>query len=140
MVIDGDVEGLGAGARITMRTVAGGADAGLEKAAKLFNIKMKQFAGSGAFVTEDRRLGRIQGGQAIEAMTSEDAGKGSFGDGKNHEDLGVRPALATESEDLVFELRRRLARLPPRNGGEVLQPVRGAGELGTFEPLADSFF
>ena len=78
MVINGDVEGLGARARITMRTVAGGADAGLEKAAKLFNIKMKQLAWNGTFVTEDRRLGRIEGSQTIEAMTTEDAGKGSF--------------------------------------------------------------
>jgi hypothetical protein len=78
MVIDGDVEGLSAGAGIAMRTVAGGANAGLEKAAKLFNIKMKELAGSGAFVTKDRRFGRIEGGQAVEAMTSEDAGKGSF--------------------------------------------------------------
>ena len=140
MVIDGDVKGLGAGAGIAMGTVAGGADAGLVKAAKLFNIKMKEIAGGGAFVTQDRRLGRIEGGQAIEAMTSEDAGKGSFGDGKNHEDLGVRTALAAEGEDLGFEFGRRLAWLTLRDGGTILQPLRRAGELGTFEPFADSFF
>ena len=78
MVINGDVEGLGARARITMRTVAGGADAGLEKAAKLFNIKMKQLAWRGAFVTQDWRLGRIEGSQAMEAVAIENAGKGSF--------------------------------------------------------------
>jgi hypothetical protein len=78
MVIDGDVKGLEAGAWIAVGTVAGGADAGLEKAAKLFNIKMKQLAGSGAFVTKDRRLGRIECRQAVEAMAFEDAGKGSF--------------------------------------------------------------
>jgi hypothetical protein len=78
MVIDGDVKGLDAGARIAMGTIAGGADARLEKAAKLFNIKMKELAGGIAFVTQDRRLGRIEGGEAIEAMTLEDAGKGSF--------------------------------------------------------------
>ena len=78
MVINGDVERLGAGAGIAMGTVAGGADAGLEKTAKLFNIKMKQLPWGGAFVTEDRRLGRIEGRQAVEAMTLEDAGKGSF--------------------------------------------------------------
>ena len=139
MVIDGDVEGLGAGAWIAMGTVAGGADAGLEKAAKLFNIKMKQLAGGGAFVTEDRRLGRIESGEAIEAMTSEDAGKGSFRDGKNHEHLSVRTALAAEGEDLGFEVGRGLARLASRDGGTVLQPLRGAGELGTNEPLADGF-
>ena len=78
MIIDGDVEGLGAGTWIAMGTVAGGADAGLVKAAKLFNIKMKQLAGSGAFITQDRRFGRVEGGQAIEAMALEDTGKGSF--------------------------------------------------------------
>jgi hypothetical protein len=48
VIIDGDVEGLGAGAWIAVGTVAGGADAGLEEAAKLFNIKMKELTGSGA--------------------------------------------------------------------------------------------
>ncbi len=41
MVINGDMEGLDTGAWVAMGTIAGGADAGLEKAAKLFNIKMK---------------------------------------------------------------------------------------------------
>ena len=109
MIINGDVEGLDPGAGIAMGTIAGGADAGVMKAAKLFNIKMKQLAGSGAFITQDRRLGRIEGRQVIEAMTSEDAGKGSFGDGKNHEDLSVRTALTAEGEDLIFELRGCLA-------------------------------
>ena len=78
MIVDGDMEGLDAGAGIAVRTIAGGADAGLVEAAKLFNIKMKELAGGIAFVTQDRRLGRIEGGQAIEAMALEDAGKGSF--------------------------------------------------------------
>ena len=78
MIIDGDVERLDAGAWIAVGAITGGADAGLEKAAQLFNIKMKQLAGHGAFVTHDRRLGRIEGSQAVEAMTLDDAGKGSF--------------------------------------------------------------
>ena len=40
MIIDGDVEGLDARAWVAVGTVAGGADAGLMEAAKLFNIKM----------------------------------------------------------------------------------------------------
>lgn len=139
MVINGDMEGLDAGAWIAMGTVACGADARMVKTAKLFNIKMKQLAWSGAFVAHDRRLGRIQSGEAIEAMTSEDAGKGSFGDGKNHEDLSVGTALATESEDLVFEMWWGLARLTQRYGGAIIQTLRRAGELGTFDPLADGF-
>jgi len=51
VVVDGDVEGLDTGARIAMGTVAGGSDAGMVKAAKLFNIKMQELTGSGAFVT-----------------------------------------------------------------------------------------
>jgi hypothetical protein len=78
MVIDGDVEGFGAGAWIAVRTIAGGADARLKKAAKLFNIKMKELAWRGAFVTHDGRLGWIEGSQAVEAVPLEDAGKGSF--------------------------------------------------------------
>jgi hypothetical protein len=78
MIVDGDVEGLDAGAWIAVGTIAGGPDAGLEETAKLFNIKVKELAGSGAFVTQNRRLGRIEGGQAIETVPFEDTGKGSF--------------------------------------------------------------
>lgn len=78
MVIDGDVERLDARARIAVGPVAGGANAWLVKAAKLFNIKMKQLTGGGTLIPQDRRLGRIQGGEPVEAMPLEDAGKGSF--------------------------------------------------------------
>jgi hypothetical protein len=72
-------------------------------------------------------------------MTFEDAGKGSFRDGKDHEDLGVGTALAAQREDLSFELRRSLARLTQRDRGAILQTLRGAGLLGALEPLADGF-
>ena len=140
MIVDGDMKGLDASPWITMRAVAGGADAGLEEAAKLFNIKMKEFTWSGAFVTQDRRPGRIEGSQSIKAVAFKDAGKGSFRDGKNHEDLGVRTALATQNDDLGFELRRSLARLAKRSGGAIIEALRSAGELGTFEPLAHGLF
>ena len=78
MIIDGDVEGLDAGARVAVRTVTGGANAGLMKTSKLFNIKMKEFPWSGAFVTDDGGLGWVEGGQTIEAVALEDAGEGSF--------------------------------------------------------------
>jgi hypothetical protein len=102
MIVDGDVETLDTGARIAMRTVAGGADAGLMETAKLFNIKMKELARSGAFVTHDRRLWRVEGSQAMEAVAAQDAGESGFGDGKNQEDLSVGAALAAESQDLIF--------------------------------------
>ena len=78
MIINGDVKGLDARAWVAVGAVAGGADAGLKKTAKLFNIKMKEFAGGGAFVAEDRRLRRIERGEAVEAVPLEDPGQGSF--------------------------------------------------------------
>jgi len=78
MIINGDVEGLDAGAGITVGAIAGGADAGLVEAAKLFNIKMKELAWDSAFVTDDRRLGRVERGEAVEAVPLEDPGQGSF--------------------------------------------------------------
>jgi len=78
MIINGDVEGLDAGAGITVGAIAGGADAGLVEAAKLFNIKMKELAWGSAFVADDRRLRRVERGEAVEAVTLEDTGKGSF--------------------------------------------------------------
>jgi hypothetical protein len=73
VVINGDVQAFDSGARIAVGTVAGGADAGLMKAAKFFNIKMKEFAWGGAFVTEGRRFGWFEGTEAVEAVALEDA-------------------------------------------------------------------
>jgi len=139
MVINGDVKGLDAGAWVAVGTVAGGADAGLEKAAKLFNIKMKQLAWGSAFVADDRRLGRVERGEAVEAMTLEDAGKGSFGDGEDHKDLSVGTALAAEFQDLNFEEGRSFAWLAAWDGGVILQAGREVGGRGAGEPLADGF-
>jgi hypothetical protein len=41
---------------------------------------------------------------------------------------------------LGFELGRRLAWLTQGHRGTILQTQRRAGELGTFEPLAEGFF
>ena len=126
MVIDGDVQAFHSSARVAMGTIAGGADAGLVKTAKLFNIKMKELPWSGTFVADDRRFGWFEGPEAIKAMALEDTGKGSFGDGEHHEDLGIGTALATEGEDLGFEVGRRLAWLAVRDGGMIIQPLRRA--------------
>jgi hypothetical protein len=126
VIVDGDVEGLDTGAGIAMGTIAGGADAGLVETAKLFNIKVKEFAWSGAFVAQDRRLGRIEGSQAMETVALEDAGKSGFGEGKSQEDLSVRTALAAEAEDLGFEVRRSPARLAKRHGGVIFEARREA--------------
>jgi len=140
VVVDGDVEGLGAGAGIAVGAIAGGANAGLMKPAKLFNIKMKEFAGGGAFVADHGRPGRVEGSQAIETVALEDTGKGGLGDGKNHEDLSVGTALAAQGQDLFFERWGSFARLAQRHGGEIIEARREAGGVGAFEPLADGFF
>jgi hypothetical protein len=114
MVINGDVQAFDAGPGIAVGTVAGGANAGLMKAAKLFNIKVKEFTWGGAFVTEGWRFGWFEGTEAVEAMAFEDAREGGFGDGENHEDLGIGAALPAEREDLVFELGRGFAGLVER--------------------------
>ena len=54
--------------------------------------------------------------------------------------MGVRTALAAQGDDLGFELRRRLAWLTVWSGGAILEALREAGGLGTFEPFADGFF
>ncbi len=72
-------------------------------------------------------------------MALKDAGQGSFGEGKHHEDLRVGPALAAEFQELRFELGRGLARLAQRRGGTILQTLRGSEVLGAFEPFADGF-
>jgi len=139
MIIDGDVEGFGPCARIAMGTIAGGANARLVKTAKLFNIKMKELAWSSPFVTDDWRLRGIESGEAVEAVPLEDAGKGSFRDGKDHQDLSVGTALFAEREDLNFELGSGLAWLVERDGGTILQAQRVAGLMGAREPLANGF-
>jgi hypothetical protein len=53
--------------------------------------------------------------------------------------LRVGTALATEREDLIFELGRRLARLAQRDGGTILQARREARDFGAPEPFADGF-
>ena len=140
MIIDGDVKGFDTGAWIAMRTVAGGADAWLEKTAKLFNIKMKELAWSGAFVAQSGRPGRVEGGEAIETMAAQDAGKSGLGDRQSQEDLSVGTALTSESQDLIFQERRSLAWLAKGDGRAIIEAPREVGLLGAFEPFADGFF
>ena len=139
MIINGDVKGLDAGAWVAVGALTGGANARVEKAAQLFNIQMKELAWVSAFVADHRRLGRIECRQAVEAMALEDTGKGSFGDGQNHEDLGVGTALAAQFQDLSFEVWGSFAWLAPRDRGAIVKAARKARGLGAFEPLADSF-
>ena len=124
VVVDGDVEALDAGAWVAVGAVAGGADAGLGEAAQLLDVEVEEFAWAVAFVADDRRLGRLQRSEAVEAVAAQDAGEGGLGDGQDHADLGIGTALAAEGEDLGFELRGGLAGLVPRGGGMVWEPRR----------------
>jgi hypothetical protein len=100
---------------------------------------MQQLTGSGAFVAHGGRFWRFERAEAIEAVSFEDAGKGSFGDGKDHEDLGVGTALFAQGEDLGLEVRRSFARLAQRGRRTVLESLRKASILGALEPFADGF-
>ena len=140
MVVDGDVEGLDAGAWIAVGAVAGGADAGLGEAAELLDVEVEEVAGEVAFVAEDGRFGRFEGSEAVEAVAAQDAGEGGFGDGQDHADLGVGTALAAQGDDLGFELRGGLAGLVPRGGGMVREPLREVLGLGASEPAPDGLF
>jgi hypothetical protein len=140
MVVDGDVERLDAGAGIAVGTVAGGAHAGLMETAQFLDIQVQEFAGSSPFVANPRRLGRVECRQAMETVTAEDAGEGGFGDGECGEDLSVGAALAAESQDLFFEVRRSFAGLASRRGGVIVKELGEALGPGASEPFADGFF
>jgi hypothetical protein len=114
VVVDGDVQGLDAGAWVAMSAVTSGADAWAMKAAELLDVEVKEVAWGVAFVAQRRRFGRFQRREAVEMMAAQDAGEGGLGDGENHPDLSVRAALAAQSEDLGFELGAGLARLGKR--------------------------
>lgn len=139
MIINGDVERFDPGAGIAMRAIAGGADAGLRKAAQLLNIQMKELARRGTFVAEGWRPGRVERSQTVKAVATEDAGEGGFGDGKSQEDLGIGTALAAQLDDAGFELGGSFAGLAKRDRRMIFQARREAGLLGALEPFADGF-
>jgi len=76
----------------------------------------------------------------MEAVALEDAGKGSFRDGKNHADLSIGAALLAERQDLGFERGGSFAWLLMWSGGTIRQARWEVGGVGALEPLADGFF
>ena len=90
VVVDGDVEAFDAGARIAEGAIAGGADAGPREAAQFLDVEMKEFARVSTLVTLWRRFGRLEGGEAMEAVAAHDPGDGGLGDLKNGEGSGRR--------------------------------------------------
>ena len=140
VVVDGDVEAFDAGARIAEGAIAGGADAGPREAAQFLDVEMKEFARVSTLVTLWRRFGRLEGGEAMEAVAAQDPGDGSLGDLKNGEDLGVGAALAAQSEDVSFEFGAGPARLKDRDGGAIVKLRWKAGFFGALKPAADGPF
>ena len=140
VIVDGDVEGLDAGAWIAMGAVAGGADTGAREAIELLDVEVEEIAWVVVFVADDGRFWRIEGSHAVEAVTEQDAGKGGLGDGQDHADLGVGTALAAQGEDLGFEIGRSLAGLAKRSRGTVGEALREALGFGAGEPSADGLF
>ena len=140
VIVDGDVEAFDAGARVALGFVAGGADAGFGKAAELLDVEVEKIAGSVAFVAEDGRFGRFEGGETVQTVTTQDAGKSGGGNGENHADLGVGTALAAQDDDLGFEIGGSFAGLMKRSRRVVVKTLGEAGEFGTGKPAADGLF
>jgi len=140
VVVDGDVQGLDAGARIALGAIAGGTDAWACEAAQFLDVEMEEVAGSVAFVANDGRFGRLQSREAMEAVAAEHPGEGGLGDGQNHEDLGIGAALAAQGEDAGDELFAGFARLATRDRGVIFETVREAFLAGACEPATDGLF
>jgi hypothetical protein len=140
VIVDGDVQGLDAGAWVALGTVASGADAWAMEAAELLDVEVEEFAGCGAFVAQRRRFGRIERREAIEVMTAQDAGESGLGDWEDHHDLSVGASLAAQSEDLGFELGRGLAGLMMRHRRTIDQASGKAAFFGASQPAADGLF
>ena len=140
MIVDGDVEAFDAGAWVAVGFVAGGADAGPGEAAELLDVEVEEVAWSVAFVAEDGRFWRFERGETMEAMSAENARKSGGGNGEDHADLGVGTALATQGEDLGFEIGGSFTGLMKRSGREVVETLWEAGEFGAGEPSADGLF
>jgi hypothetical protein len=140
MVVDGDVETFDAGPWIADGAIAGGADAGAGEAAELLDVEVEELTGMVPFVTDHGRFGRLQGREAVEVGTAQHPGESGFGDGQHHHDLSIGAALASEHEDLSFELGADLARLAMRSRRAIIQAQWEVLRFGPSEPAADGPF
>jgi len=140
VVVDGDMQGLDAGAWIAKSAIAGGANARAGETAQFLDVEVEKIAGGGAFVAQRGRFWRLQRGKAVEVMAAEDAREGGLGDRQHHHDLSIGAALPAESKDLDFEIARRPARLALRGRRVILEALRKAARFGACEPAADGLF
>lgn len=116
---------LPAGAARLALVAAGDAMADALEAAELLDVDVDQLAGMLALVTADR-LGRLQGGDAIEAEPPEDAADRRRRDAGFGGDLLAGPALAAQGFDLRDDGRRR-------------RPVQAARPRGTISKARNAF-
>ena len=72
-VIDGDVQGLDAGAFAAIGAVARAAHPRTVEAAEFLDVEMEEFAGLIPLVTAHGRRSRLERGEAIEAVATQDA-------------------------------------------------------------------
>lgn len=115
MIIDCDVEALDSGMTIADGAISSGAHSGTRETAQFLDIQVKEFAGMSTLVANDRRLGRLQRGEPMQAMTAQDAGNGGLGDLQHREDLCVGAPLPAQGKDVGFELGAGPAGLPLRD-------------------------
>jgi hypothetical protein len=134
VIINGDMERLDTGPRIALGAIARSADTRAREAAQLLDIEVEEFAREIAFVTLDRRPGRFERGEAMEAVATQHAGKGGLGNGEHHLDLGVRAAGTAEGDDLSFEGRAGLARLVPRSRRTIVKSQRKTSGRSASQP------
>ena len=140
VVVDGDVEAFDAGAWVAEGAITGGADAWAMEATELLDVEVDEFSGRGAFVAQGRRFGRVEGREAIEVMTAQDAGESGLGDWEDHYNLSVGASLAAQSEDPGFELGRGIAGLMMRDRRTIDQASGKAAFFGASQPAADGLF
>jgi hypothetical protein len=140
VIVDGDVETLDSGTRIAKGAITRGPDARTCETAQFLDVEVEEFAGRGAFVAHDRRLGRIEGSEAIEPVTAQDPGEGGLGDRQHHHDLGIGTTGAAQGDDLGFESVRSFAGLALGSRRVIVKAGRKAGHFGASQPAPDGSF
>jgi hypothetical protein len=136
VVVDGDVQELGADAFDTVAAVSGDAVRGSLDAYQAFDIEVQQVAWSSVLVTNHGRL-RFQIADPMELEPAQDAADRGRTQTQLLGDPNAGPALAAKRFDLPDQLLRSAARAAVRAAGpvaeasptlppEALDPVRGS--------------
>ena len=125
---------LEAGASDQITAIAGDAVTGALDPGELFDVEVDELAGVLAFITADRRR-RLEQGEAVELMATEEARDGGFGEAglaRNLEAGQTPPAQRQDDGDLRW---RRLPGTALRARGAITQTGRAFAAV-TRDPLA----